>query len=374
MTTPLPERPRTTILLVDDEPTILSSINETLRHDYRTRVATDGQRAIELAFADPPPDLVVLDVEMPAPDGYEVCRVLKNNPRTRDIPIIFLSAHSDVSDVTRGLELGAVDYVSKPVLMPILAVRIRTQLRLKDAKTQLLVQNHQLERLVAERTLALQKRTDEVLRVQEMTIVALGSLAETRDNETGNHIHRTQGYVKALTDKLLLLPRYREAHESDYFSAIWKSAPLHDIGKVGIPDSILLKPGPLTRDEFEIMKQHTLLGRKALDIAGRMTNGERNFLTVATQIAYSHHEKWDGRGYPEGLSGTQIPLPARLMAIADVYDALVSKRVYKDPIEHSTATGIIRDERGRHFDPDIVDCFLDHADEFQAIADAHADA
>jgi putative two-component system response regulator len=374
MTSPSPEKLRPTLLLVDDEPTILSSINEVLRLEYRTRVATDGQRAIELAFADPPPDLIVLDVEMPAPDGYEVCRVLKNNPQTRDIPIIFLSAHHDVADVTRGLELGAVDYVSKPVLTPILAVRIRTQLRLKDAKMQLVMQNQQLERLVSERTLALQQRTEEVLRVQEMTLVSLGSLAETRDNETGNHIHRTQGYVKALADRLLALPRYRDGHDHDYFSAIWKSAPLHDIGKVGIPDSILLKPGPLTREEFEVMKQHTALGRRALEMAERMANGKHNFLSVATEIAYSHHEKWDGRGYPEGLSGDAIPLPARLMAIADVYDALVSKRVYKAPIDHATAVNIIRDERGSHFDPDLCDCFLEHAEEFKAIADAYADS
>lgn len=361
------------VLLVDDEPAVLASLNDTLRADFRTRIATTGERALEMAFMSPRPDLVLLDVEMPGIDGYEVCRILKDDPSTREIPVIFLSARRDVVDVTRGLDLGAADYVAKPIIAPILRARVRTQLRLVESRLRLEDQNRLLERLVAERTAELTRQTDNVLRTQETTIFALGSLAETRDNETGNHIRRTQGYVKALCDGLRGAPGWRGRDDAARFDLVWKSAPLHDIGKVGIPDAILLKPGKLTDDEFEQMKQHTILGRKALGLSPDQVRSGQSFLAVASQIACYHHEKWNGRGYPEGLAGDAIPLPARLMAVADVYDALVSVRVYKAAMSHEDAVTIIRGDRGLQFDPDVVDCFLEHAEIMSQIARQYAD-
>ena len=361
------------LLLVDDDPTVLASINDSLRDIYQTRVANCGARALELALRRPLPDLILLDIEMTGMDGYEVCRRLKEDPHSQDIPVIFLSSHRDVPDITRGLELGAVDFVTKPIVLPILLARVRTHLRLQEVRSQLHDHNIQLEAQVAERTAALQAQTREVLKGQEMTIIALGSLAETRDNETGNHIRRTQEYVRQLCDEVRFLPRWKAAYDADGFSLIWKSAPLHDIGKVGIPDAILLKPGKLTNEEFEQMKQHTVLGRRALDMAIQQVSSEQSFLSIASQIAYHHHERWDGAGYPDRLAGESIPLPARMMAIADVYDALVSKRVYKAPMPHHDAIELLRQGRGTQFDPNLIDIFLTRADQMKTISDTFAD-
>ena len=361
------------ILLVDDEPAVLASLNDTLRNDFRTRIANSGHRAMELAVLTPRPDLVVLDVEMPGMDGYEVCRLLKEDSRTSEIPVIFLSGRREPDDIMRGLDLGAVDFVSKPVVVPILRARVRNHLRLQEAKQALLDQNRLLEAVVSERTMELTRQTHEVIKTQESTILALGALAETRDNETGNHIKRTQGYVKVLCDALYPLPKWRQGYDQDTFELMWKTAPLHDIGKVGIPDSILLKPGKLTPDEFEVMKTHTVLGQQALGVPDEQVLSGRSFLAIASQVACFHHEKWNGRGYPHSLAGNEIPLPARLMALADVYDALVSARVYKAPMKHEDAMSIIVEERGRQFQPDLVDCFCEHAEVMQKIAQQYAE-
>lgn len=361
------------VLVVDDDPAVLASLNDTLRVDYRTRVATSGERAIDLANIEPRPDLILLDVEMPGIDGYEACRHLKADPATRDIPVIFLSGRQDAVDVSRGLDLGAADYVAKPIVPAILRARVRTQLRLAESRLQLKDQNRLLEQLVSQRTSELTRQSETVLRTQETTIFALGALAETRDNETGNHIRRTQGYMRALAEALFpqFGPRY--GNDPAVFDLIWKSAPLHDIGKVGIPDSILLKPGKLTDAEFEQMKQHTMLGRKALGITEDQVRSGQSFLAIASQIACFHHEKWNGRGYPEGLAGEAIPLPARMMAVADVYDALVSARVYKAAMPHADALTIIREDRGRQFDPSVVDCFIEREAHMRSIAREYAD-
>lgn len=364
---------RPLLLLVDDDPVVLSSMNDSLRGEFRTRVATAGHRALELANQLPLPDLILLDIELPDLDGYEVCRRLKEDPRTCDVPVMFLSGHSEVIDVTRGLDIGAVDFVSKPIVPPILRARVKTHLRLRDARQQLQAQNATLEIQVEERTSALRKQTREVLRVQEMTIVALGSLAETRDNETGNHIRRTQGYVRVLCEHSAAGPLLAGRYDPETLTLIWKSAPLHDIGKVGIPDAILLKPGRLSVEEFEVMKQHTTLGRRALELAVQESGNDRSFLVIASQIAYCHHEHWNGKGYPEGLAGESIPIPARLMAVADVYDALVSRRIYKAPIPHADAVEMIRQGRGTQFDPRVIDCFIDHAEEMRDIYATYAD-
>jgi putative two-component system response regulator len=357
-----------TLLLIDDDPLILEVLSYALSDRYRTRIGTNGKQALALAAMDPLPDLILLDVELPDSNGYEVCQRLKADPVTAAVPVIFLTGHREVDDVIRGLALGAVDYISKPVIPPILQARVQTHLRLREASDLLRDQNRTLEQLVTERTRALSARTEDLARTQDLTIVALGSIAETRDNETGNHIHRTRAYMRMMCNHLEKREQYRHQVAPDDWTMIWKSAPLHDIGKVGIPDNILLKPGPLTSDEFAVMKRHTVLGRDALAAAEDRANAANSFLRTATTIAYSHHERWNGSGYPEGLSGKDIPVAARLMAVADVYDALISKRAYKDAFSHETAVTIVREESGRHFDPDIAACFLELAEEFRIVA------
>ncbi len=356
-----------TILVADDTPDNLVLMNDLLKDSYRVRVANNGERTLKLAQSGDPVDLILLDVMMPGMDGYEVCNRLKADPRTRDIPIIFLTAKSDVEDERHGLELGAVDYITKPISPPIVMARVKTQLVLKASSDFLRDKNAYLEQEVA-------RRTQEVSAIQDVTILAMASLAETRDNETGNHIRRTQNYVKALAEELRTHPRFSAYLTEHNITMLFKSAPLHDIGKVGIPDCILLKPGRLTADEFAIMKTHTTLGRDAIAHAERSLGTDVEFLRIAKEIALSHQEKWDGSGYPQGLRAEDIPVSARLMALADVYDALISRRVYKDPMPHAKAVEIIEQGRGSHFDPDIVDAFLNIHGSFNTIALAFADS
>jgi len=355
------------ILVVDDTPENLQLMNGLLKDDYKVKVANGGERALKLAVQDPKPDLILLDIMMPEIDGYEVCRRLKADPETRDIPVIFLTAKTQVEDEQMGFDMGCVDYITKPVSPPILMARVQTHLTLKSAADFLKDKNNYLESEV-------QRRTREVEVVQDVTIMAMASLAETRDNETGNHIRRTQNYMKALAEKLRDHPKFHRALEGNMVDMLYKSAPLHDIGKVGVPDSVLLKPGKLTAEEFEIMKTHTTLGRDAIMAAEKLIGVEDTFLRLAREIAYGHQEKWDGSGYPQKLAGETIPVSARLMAVADVYDALISKRVYKEAFSHPDAVAIIADGRGKHFDPDVTDAFLAIADEFKAIADRFTDS
>ena len=357
-----------TILLIDDDPAVLEALNECLRPLYQTRIATRGQKGLELAGQQPLPDLILLDVELPDMKGYAVCAALKHDPLTESIPVMFLSSHTDVLDVTYGLELGAVDYMTKPVVSPILLARVQTHLRLREARDWLQDQNVQLESLVSLRTRDLEARTLELEHSQDLTIFALGSIAETRDNETGNHIYRTSAYVELMVRRLAECSSWKDKVSAREWDMIWKSAPLHDIGKVGIPDHILLKPGKLTTEEFEVMKRHTTMGRDAIRAAEIRVKSDGSFLRVASEIAYGHHERWDGKGYPQGIAGDAIPLSARLMALADVYDALISKRVYKPAMPQEKAVQIIREGRASHFDPEITDTFLELADEFHAIA------
>ncbi len=361
----LPERP--TILVVDDTPANLSLMTGLLKDEYKVKAATNGEKALKIAETQPQPDLILLDIMMPEMDGYEVCQRLQANPATRRIPIIFLTAKTAVEDEQHGLEVGAVDYITKPISPPIVLARVKTHLTLKASADFLRNKADFLEQEVA-------KRTAEVMAIQDVTIMAMASLAETRDSDTGNHIRRTQHYVKALALKLRDNPRY-EPHLTDRFvSMLFKSAPLHDIGKVGIPDRILLKPGKLTPEEFELMKTHTTLGRDAIQAAEDQLGMKVDFLKMAKEIAQSHQEKWDGSGYPEGLKGESIPLAARLMALADVYDALISRRVYKEGMSHEEAVALIREGSGKHFDPDLVSAFLEIHEEFRAIAQRFLDS
>ena len=367
MYTDTPAGGRATILVVDDTPENLALMQQLLRDHYKLKGANNGERGLEIAMADPAPDLILLDIMMPGMDGYEVCERLKKSPRTADIPVIFLTARSELEDEEKGFALGAVDYITKPISPSICLARVRTHLALKATADFLRDKNAFLEGEVSQ-------RTREVTAIQDVTILAMASLAETRDSDTGNHIRRTQHYVRALAWKLSSHPRFRDYLTVAHITMLFKSAPLHDIGKVGIPDRILLKPGRLTPAEFEIMKTHTTLGRDAIAHAEAALGLEVAFLTMAKQIAYSHQEKWDGSGYPEGLKGDAIPIPARLMAVADVYDALISRRVYKEPMPHDEAVAIIEAAGGRHFDPDVVAAFVQIHPQFHAIALTYGDS
>jgi putative two-component system response regulator len=351
---------RQRILVVDDERLNINVLVDLLKADHKIMVAKNGEQALRRALSDPPPDLILLDIIMPGMDGYQVCKRLKADERTRDIPVIFVTAMGDVHDETKGLEIGAVDYITKPISPPIVKARVRTHLTLRRAREFLKHQNQILEDMVF-------KRTEELALTQDVTILCMASLAETRDNETGYHIQRTQHYVRLLAEDLRNLPKFRSFLTDETIELLFKSAPLHDIGKVGVPDSILLKPGRLTPDEVEVMKRHTIYGRDAIQQAEKQL-GSTSFLRFAREITHSHHEKWDGTGYPQGLAGEAIPISGRLMALADVYDALISRRVYKPPLPHEEAKEIILADRGTHFDPDMTDAFARISESFRDIA------
>ncbi|QTN28688.1 two-component system response regulator [Rhodoferax sp. AJA081-3] len=358
---------KATILVVDDTIDNLTLMAALLKDLYRVKVANSGEKALKIVQSDGPPDLILLDIMMPGLSGWDVCTMLKQDPASRNIPIIFLTAMTATADEKRGLELGAVDFITKPVNPPIVMARVATQLHVKAAADFLKDQNLYLEHEVT-------KRTKELAAIQDVTILAMASLAETRDNDTGNHIRRTQYYVDLLAKHLKDHPRFSLFLSDHVISMLFKSAPLHDIGKVGIPDRILLKPGRFEPHEFEIMKTHCKLGRDAIQHAEDQLGLEVEFLKYAKEIAYGHQEKWDGSGYPEGLAGDDIPISARLMAVADVYDALISRRVYKEGMPHAKAVSIIQEGRGSHFDPDIVDAFMALTDQFQAVAQRYADS
>jgi putative two-component system response regulator len=353
-----PTGPDDKVLLVDDNTSNLQLLHETLDGlGYKLLIAKNGKSALAIA-AKANPSLILLDIMMPEMDGYEVCRRLKSDEGTARIPVIFITALADEEDEAKGLGLGAVDYITKPIKPELVRARVRNHLELKRYQDN-------LERLVAERTRRLAL-------TQAVTIEGLATLAEYRDPETGGHIKRTQNYVKALAVKLSEHPRFRAELQDDTIELLYMSAPLHDLGKVGVRDSVLLKAGRLTDEEFEEMKKHTIYGEEALRITEQKLGGD-SFLHLAREIAYTHQEKWDGTGYPQGLKGDEIPISGRLMALADVYDALISKRVYKPPFPHEKAVEIIVEGKGRHFDPDIVDAFVELEATFRNIALTFAD-
>jgi len=367
MIEPLDFTRKPVVLVVDDTPDNLSLMSGLLKDLYKVKVANNGEKAISIANSDSPPDLILLDIMMPGMSGYQVCQVLKASQATRAIPIIFLTAITATEHEKKGLELGAVDFITKPVNPPVVLARVATQLQVKLAADFLKDQNAFLEAEV-------QRRGRELAAIQDVTILAMASLAETRDNDTGNHIRRTQHYVKLLATHLTHHPRFRLFLDDHTIELLFKSAPLHDIGKVGIPDRILLKPGRFEPHEMAIMKTHCALGRDAIQHAEDQLGLEVEFLKYAKEIAYGHQEKWDGSGYPQGLAGDAIPTSARLMAVADVYDALISRRVYKEGMPHEKAVAIITEGRGSHFDPDIVDAFLSLAAQFREVAARYRDS
>lgn len=349
---------RSKILVVDDNHENIQILLEILGDEFAVVAARSGEKAIALALADPHPDLILLDVIMPNMDGYEVCRRLKANLLTRDIPVMFVTSLSDSTEEQHGLEVGAVDYIIKPIRPELVQARVRSQLKLKQY-------SDHLEQLVA-------ARTRELTLTQDATIFTVANLAETRDPETGAHIWRTQRYIRDLALGLAASSKHAASLTPPDIDLLFKSAPLHDVGKIGIADQILLKPGKLTAEEFEEMKKHCFLGWRALNRAERLL-GSNSFLRYASEIALTHHEKWDGSGYPDGLIGAAIPLSGRLMAVADVYDALRSERPYKRAFSHAEATAIIIDGRGQHFDPEIVDVFIAQESDFQRISETITD-
>jgi len=341
------------ILVVDDTPENIQLLAEILERDYIVIAATNGYKALQLAKRVPPPDMILLDVMMPGIDGFEVCARLKSEPETKEIPVIFVTALDNQGNEAEGLAVGAVDYITKPINESLVKARVQNHLELKRHRDQL--------------TQLVDERTRELKLTQEITIEAMGALAEYRDPETGSHIRRTQNYVRALATRLSLNPKYSSFLDAVTIERLYQSAPLHDIGKVGIRDDVLLKPDRLTEDEIAVMKRHAELGRDAISALERRL-GHNSFLRYAREIAETHHEKWDGSGYPYGLKADEIPISGRLMAIADVYDALISRRIYKPPLSHTEAVLMIKGGRGSHFDPEMVDAFLEIHEEFREIA------
>jgi putative two-component system response regulator len=347
------------VLIVDDTPENIHILMGMLKGQYTVLAANNGERALKLAAMDPAPDLILLDIMMPGMDGYEVCTRLKANPQTANIPVLFVTALTSDESEAKGLEVGALDYITKPFNPVIVNARVKNHLELKRY-------SDQLEEMVRE-------KTQELLVTRDVTIETLGSLAEYRDPETGGHIKRTMHYVKLLAEHLQNHPNFSHYLSNEMIEHLYKSAPLHDVGKVGVPDNILLKPGKLTDEEFAEIKNHTIYGRDALSVSSSKL-GSNSFLKVAQEMAYTHHEKWDGSGYPQGLCERDIPISGRLMAVADVYDALISQRVYKPAMPHQQAVEIIVSGNGTAFDPDIIEAFSALQDEFQRIALHFVDA
>ena len=354
------------ILIVDDSPDSITLLTEMLKDHYRTKIATNGASAIKAASRAPQPNLILLDVAMPGMDGYDLCLNLKRSTLTAHIPVIFLTGKIQPAEETRGFEVGAVDYIAKPISQPVVLARIATHLKLVGAQRELEHQNERLEELV-------RVRTEQLTRVQDATIVAMAAMAEARDDETGNHIRRTQHYIELLAKRLQNNVRFKYELNDESIKLLFKSAPLHDIGKVAVPDHILQKPSSLTPEEFEVIKLHTTRGGDAIRSVEKYLGESSDYLRFAREIAYSHQEHWDGSGYPEGLAGDEIPISARLMAVADVYDALISRRRYKPAFPHEKAVALLEQGRGTQFDPDVLDAFLEIQEAFRAIATEFAD-
>lgn len=320
---------KATILIVDDAPDNILVLDEILRETYRVQAATSGERALALIENGEIPDLVLLDVLMPEMDGFEVCRHLRENPRTHRIPILFVTSAGDVEDEERGFEAGGVDYIHKPVTPALVRARVRTHLALYD-------QNKALEDMVRLRTAELADTRLEIIR-------RLGRAAEFKDNETGMHVLRISLYCRALAEAL--------GWEESRLDLVFNASPMHDVGKIGIPDNILLKPGRLNSAEWALMRQHPEMG------ASIIGNHSSQLMTMARDIALSHHERWDGTGYPFGLRGEQIPAAARIVAVADVFDALTSVRPYKGAWTDEVAIEHVRQQSGKHFEPSVVEAF-----------------
>lgn len=353
-----------TILCVDDTPANLMLLNKLLAEHYQVRLVNSGQKALDF-FTQQQADLVLLDVMMPEMDGYEVCRRLREQPSTRHLPILFITAKNTAEDEQDALSAGGNDFITKPINPKVLLARIGTHLKVKDFQDFLAKENERLEQMVEE-------RLSGIFKLQDASLAVMISLAEFRDECTGFHIKRTQHYIRLLAIEVSeTLPDYQLS--SEQVELIAKSAPLHDIGKITIPDGILLKPGKLTDEEFAIMKTHAQKGYDILRSASTNMGDYGDFLTLAQQVALTHHEKWDGSGYPQGLSGRAIPLAGRLMAVVDVYDALRSSRPYKQGMSHEAALNILVQGKNTHFDAELIDAFVRISDAIKAYSEQWED-
>lgn len=353
----------TKILVVDDSVTDLLIITNMLK-DFTVLTAGDGAEAMKTIDAHLDVDLVILDLNMPVMNGFEVLERLRADAKYEKIRVIILTNYDEIDNEIRGLELGAVDYIRKPVNIQSLRIRIDIHLKLKGIQKRIEAENTILDGMVA-------AATRELVATRDIAIHALTRLLEVRNVESFNHTMRTQQMMGCLCRNLCTKPDFRDIMTEDYIRDVVTTTPLHDIGKVGIPDSILLKPGRLTPEEYDIMKKHVEYGVTALKsefVAGQVMP---EFIRMAIEIVGGHHEKFDGTGYPKGLKADQIPLPGRLMAVIDVFDALINKRVYKDPYPWAQAIQIMKDETGTHFDPRIVGAFLEISDEIKDIAEQY---
>ncbi len=352
---------KATILIVDSSSDNLVFMEERLQERHHVKLARTGADALRIVRQTPRPDLVLIDTTLPDMDGFALHREMRSDFLGADIPVIYLTLASEPGDERRALDAGAADVIAKPFSSGILLARVGTHLQLHAARAMLRDQHRHFEHLVAE-------RTREAALMQDATILAMASLAEMRDDDIASHIRRTQHYVLALARELRFHAACTSELTDENIALLFRAAPLHDIGKVAVPDAILFKPGPLSESEMAQMKKHTVYGRDAVAGVERTLGSSNAFLRYAREIAYSHQERWDGSGYPQGLSGTAIPLSARLMAVADVYDALISRRLYRPAFTHETAVELIRQGRGEQFDPDVVDAMLVVEEKFRAIA------
>lgn len=339
------KKAKQSILVVDDEPMNIDVLSGVLRAEYKVRAALNGERALEIAMSNPMPDMIMLDIMMPDIDGYEVCRQIKENPVTKNIPVIFVTAKNQDDDEKKGLELGAVDYITKPINPALVLARVHTHLALYD-------QNRELEKKVRE-------RTDELHHTRLEIILRLGRAAEYKDNQTGMHVMRMSHYSQVLGLAAGL-------NEEDA-ELLLDASPMHDVGKIGIPDNILLKPGKLDSEEWDAMQQHPEIGGEIIG------THKSKLLDMARKIALTHHEKFNGKGYPKGLKGEEIPFVSRIVAIADVFDALTTERPYKKAWTTDDAMKLIKDESGESFDPKLVKLFVSVLPEILLLKEKYAE-
>ena len=358
-----PDKPD--ILVVDDTPANLQLLAGMLKgRGYKTRPVPNGMLALQAALSDPP-DLILLDIYMPEMNGFEVCQSLKADEKLKDIPVIFISALNEVLDKVKAFAVGGVDYITKPFQFDEVQARVDTHLKLRRLQEELEQHNRQLGKLV-------QVQVKKISDTQMAMIFALAKLAESRDDDSGMHLERVQGFCKKLAEGLAQRSRLGRQVDPKFVENIFYASPLHDIGKVAIPDRIVLKPGKLTAEEFEVMKTHAAVGAEKLESVQRQFPGNA-LLDMGIAIAKFHHEKWNGEGYPQGLAGEAIPLAARIMAVVDVYEALRAKRCYKDALSHEESVDIIVSSGGTHFDPEIVKVFIELKEDFRKIRDEMKD-
>ena len=343
------EGKRELVIVVDDSLTNLSAARTSLVDKYDVLTAPSGEKLFSL-LGRVLPDMILLDINMPVMDGYEVIGRLKKDRRFSDIPVIFLTAKTDRESELKGLSMGAIDYIVKPFSSVLLLKRVEIHMLVESQKHELQYLNSNLQELVEE-------KIKSILELQNALLHTMAELVECRDNSTGEHIERTQRFLELMLESMQREGVYGEEIATWDISLVLQSAQLHDVGKIAIPDSILLKAGRLSNKEFEIIKEHTIFGEQIISKVEKITS-EHMFLSYAKTFAVTHHEKWDGSGYPYGLKEMEIPLMGRVMAIVDVYDALISDRVYKSAFPHAEAVKTIKEESGKHFDPKLVEVFL----------------